>query len=91
MVLNVSHSPRYFFFFLKTCFCLLYLVLKQPNTRVGKAGSVSLYLPECGSLSLSTKLTFVLDNYLLWGLSYVYRLFSSIFGLYPRCVIYTLT
>ena len=91
MVLNVSHSPQYHFFSLKTCFCLPSSGAEgtQYQSWESRLRFITFKLEQ--GFSVSTLLTFILDNYLLWGLCYVCRLFSSILGLYPRCVIYTAT
>jgi len=91
MVLNVSHSPQYYCFFLKTCFCLLSSGAETTQYQSWESRQCFNTFELEQGFSVSALLTFVLDNYLLWELSYACRLFSSILGLYPRCVIYTPT
>ena len=70
MVLNVSHSPQYYCFFLKTCFCLLSSGAETTQYQSWESRlCFNTFKLEQG-FSVSALLTFVLDNYLLWGLSY---------------------
>lgn len=83
MVLNVSHSPQYYCFFLKTCFCLLSSGAETTQYQSWESRQCFNTFELEQGFSVSALLTFVLDNYLLWELSYACRLFSSILGLYP--------
>ena len=66
------------FFPLKTCFCLPSSGAERTQYQSWESRLCFIAFKLEQGFSVSTLLTFVLDNYLLWGLCYVCRLLSSI-------------